>query len=74
MLTTSTESNMQTAVPPAVTNPDNFMSPRQAAIRLGYELDYVYKLIWAGRLEAVKINGQWRIPMEAVNSRLQARV
>jgi len=50
-----------------------FLSPREAAVRLGYDLDYVYKLIWAGRLSAQKIEGTWRISAAAVEARL-ARV
>ena len=49
------------------------LSPREAAVRLGYDLDYIYKLIWAGRLSAQKVDGAWRISAVAVEARL-ARV
>ena len=49
------------------------LSPREAAVALGYDLDYVYKLIWAGRLAAQKVDGAWRIAASAVEARL-ARV
>jgi excisionase family DNA binding protein len=50
-----------------------YLSPREAAVRLGYDLDYVYKLIWAGRLGAQKIDGAWQVSSSAVEARL-ARV
>ncbi len=46
------------------------LSPREAAVALGYDLDYVYKLIWAGRLAAQKVDGVWRISVSAVEARL----
>jgi excisionase family DNA binding protein len=49
------------------------LSPREAAVLLGYDLDYVYKLIWAGRLAAQKVDGAWQVSATAVEARL-ARV
>ena len=49
------------------------LSPRQAARLLNYDLQYLYKLIWAGRLPAEKIDGQWQISAAAIDARL-ARV
>lgn len=37
------------------------ISVREAAHSLGVTLDYVYKLIWAGKLKAEKIDGKWRV-------------
>ena len=45
----------------------------EAARRLGVALTYVYSLLWAGKLEARKVNRQWRISAEAVETRLKAR-
>ena len=49
------------------------MEPKKAAQVLGIRLDGVYSLIWAGRLEAHKLDGRWRIPAHAVEARLRAR-
>jgi len=49
------------------------LAPRQVAQLLGLRLDGVYSLIWAGKLEAHKLDGRWRIPAQAVQDRLQAR-
>lgn len=38
------------------------LTPRQAAKRLGVGLDYIYSLIWAGKLKARKRDGRWVIP------------
>ena len=45
------------------------ITPTAAAIRLGYDLDYVYKLIRVGRLEAEKVGTQWNVSEAAVNAR-----
>jgi excisionase family DNA binding protein len=49
------------------------MSAIEAARRLGVGLDYLYSLVWAGKLEGRKINGRWLISAEAVEARLKAR-
>jgi excisionase family DNA binding protein len=49
------------------------MTPRQAAQELGIRLDATYSLIWAGKLEAEKHDGTWRIPTAAVRERLRQR-
>lgn len=47
---------------------------RQAALRLGYSLKFVYDLLYAGRFRgARKIRRTWRIPARAVEARLRAR-
>ncbi len=49
------------------------LSPREAAERLRVRLDTLYALIWAGKLEAHKLDGRWRIPFSAVEARLKQR-
>ena len=48
-------------------------SPREVAQMLQIRLDAVYSLIWAGKLEAHKLDGRWRIPAEAVDLRLKTK-
>jgi len=45
----------------------------QAARKLGVAMSYVYALLWAGKLEANKVNRQWRIAGEALEARLKRR-
>ena len=49
------------------------LKPREAAQRLGIRLDNVYALIWAGKLEARKVDGCWLIPSAAVEARRRMR-
>lgn len=49
------------------------LTPREAAQVLGQRLDSIYALIWVGRLPAAKIDGKWRIPTAAVETRLKAK-
>jgi excisionase family DNA binding protein len=51
----------------------NQVSPREAALKLGTRIDYVYALVWARKLPAEKIDGRWRIPISAVEARLSVR-
>jgi excisionase family DNA binding protein len=46
---------------------------REAASMLDVSLQHVYRLVWEGRLSAVKIDGKWRISAEAVQSRLDKK-
>ena len=46
----------------------------QASRTLGITLDYVYRLIYSGKLVARKSEGRWLIPVADVESRLKARV
>ena len=39
----------------------NTISVAEAAREMGFTLDYVYKLIWAGKIKAEKIDGKWRV-------------
>ena len=45
----------------------------QASRTLGITLDYVYRLIYSGKLVARKSEGRWLIPVSDVESRLKAR-
>ena len=50
------------------------ITPREAAVRLGCSLDFVYRQLWTGRIPgAKKVFGHWTIPTEAVEARLEAR-
>ena len=46
----------------------------EATRRLGIGLDATYKLIYAGKLPGHKVDGRWRIPASAVETRLRAQV
>ena len=43
----------------------------EAARKLGVGLDYLYSLLWTGKLPGHKVGKQWRIPAEAVHARLK---
>lgn len=47
------------------------LSAIETARRLGVGLDYLYSLLWTGKLQARKVGKQWRIPVEAVEARLK---
>ena len=49
------------------------MSAIEAAGRLGVGLDYLYSLLWTGKLEARKVNRQWRVSIASVDARLKGR-
>jgi len=44
-----------------------------AARKLGVGLDYLYSLLWTGKLPGRKVGKQWRIPAEAIDERLEQR-
>jgi excisionase family DNA binding protein len=50
------------------------LSPRDAAQKLGVGLDYLYSLLWTGKLQGRKVGKRWLIPAEAVEARLEQRV
>jgi excisionase family DNA binding protein len=52
---------------------DRCVSPNAAARRLGISVDYLYKLLWAGKLKGQKINERWRVPVAAIEDRLKQR-
>jgi excisionase family DNA binding protein len=47
------------------------LSAIEAARKLGVGLDYLYSLLWTGKLQGSKVGKQWRIPVEAVEARLK---
>jgi excisionase family DNA binding protein len=49
------------------------LSAVEAARKLGVGLDYLYSLLWTGKLNGKKIGRQWHIPAAAVEARLKAR-
>ena len=49
------------------------ISAIEAARRLGVGLDYLYSLLWTGKLQGHKVGNQWRIPADAVATRLRKR-
>lgn len=49
------------------------MSAIEAARKLGVGLDYLYSLLWTGKLQGRKVGKQWRILVEAVEARLKQR-
>lgn len=51
----------------------NEIKATDACRRLGITLDALYRLIYAAKLPARKVDGRWMIPAEAVEARLKAR-
>jgi excisionase family DNA binding protein len=49
------------------------MSAIEAARRLAVGLDYVYSLIWTGKLDGRKVDQRWLVSMASVEKRLKAR-
>jgi excisionase family DNA binding protein len=49
------------------------LSAIEAARRLGVGLDYLYSLLWTGKLQGRKVGKRWHIPSEAVEARLKER-
>jgi excisionase family DNA binding protein len=43
----------------------------EAARRLGIGLDYLYSLLWTGKLEGRKVNQRWRVLEASVEKRLE---
>jgi excisionase family DNA binding protein len=52
---------------------DPELSAVEAARQLGVGLDYLYSLLWTGKLPGRKSGRVWRIPVSAVTERLRAR-
>ena len=48
------------------------VSAIEAARRLGVGLDYVYSLLWTGKLTGHKADRRWRVPVQAIEERLVA--
>jgi excisionase family DNA binding protein len=49
------------------------LSAVEAARKLAVGLDYLYSLLWTGKLEGRKVGKQWRIPVAAVEARMKQR-
>lgn len=49
------------------------LSAVEAARRLGVGLDYLYSLLWTGKLTGRKQGKRWHIPADAVEARLKGR-
>jgi excisionase family DNA binding protein len=45
----------------------------EAARRLGVTLAHVYSLLWAGRLQGRKVNRQWLVSVDAIETRRRKR-
>ena len=52
---------------------ETMLSAIEAARKLGVGLDYLYSLLWTGKLEGLKVGKRWRIPSGAVEARLKER-
>jgi excisionase family DNA binding protein len=48
------------------------LSAIEAARRLGVGLDYLYSLLWTGKLQGRKVGKKWCVPANAVEARLKA--
>jgi excisionase family DNA binding protein len=48
------------------------VSAVEAARRLGVGLDYIYSLLWTGKLSGRKVGRVWRVPIQAINERRKA--
>jgi len=53
-----------------MTKKDAEISAIEAARQLGVGLDYLYGLVWAGKLTGRKIQNRWRVSAASVNERL----
>ena len=49
------------------------LSAVEAARRLGVGLDYLYSLLWTGKLPGRKLGRRWEVPLEAVQARIKVR-
>ena len=49
------------------------ISAIEAARRLGIGLDYLYGLLWTGKLVARKVNKKWLVSTDSVEARLKRR-
>jgi len=45
----------------------------EAARKLGVGLDYLYSLLWTGKLPGRKVGKRWLIPAKAVEAKLRRR-
>ncbi len=57
----------------AVSTSADDMTALAAARRLGIDLNRLYVLLRLGRIDGQKIDREWRVPVRAVEERLQRR-
>jgi excisionase family DNA binding protein len=55
------------------TNEKQELSAVESARKLGVGLDYLYSLLWTGKLSGRKVGRKWRIPADAIEARLKQR-
>lgn len=48
--------------------PKGFLTPTEAAVALGVTREFVYRLIWDGKLKKVQRDGRAAIPVTAVSA------
>jgi excisionase family DNA binding protein len=53
-----------------MTNERTEITAIEAARKLGVGLDYLYSLVWAGKLEGRKEGKRWRIRLASVEARI----
>ncbi len=51
-------------------NISNEITPREAAVKLGIRVDALYRLLWSGKINGRKVDGQWRISAADIDKRL----
>ena len=44
---------------------------REAALKLGVGVDWVYQLIWSGKIEAAQVGRTWKVDKASVEARLK---
>lgn len=49
------------------------MSPRELAVKSGMSIQWIYTLIWIGRIKADKVDGRWVVSEEEAERFLERR-
>jgi hypothetical protein len=52
---------------------DTEITPIEAARRLGMGLNYIYNLLWTGKLAGRKVDNQWFVSLAGVEARAMRR-
>jgi predicted site-specific integrase-resolvase len=52
---------------------ENYLTPIQLSQASKVYLDYLYRLLWNGKLKASRVNGRWQIPVEEAARFIQER-
>ena len=50
---------------------DTEITPIEAARRLGMGLNYIYNLLWTGKLAGRKVDDQWVVSLAGVEARVK---